>query len=189
MQGAGANAERLVLLQGEDVGLRVDGDTILDADSLRAALISPRISRGSGVEVGGFESFDDLDLFLATSLDNFGLLVAKDPAIATGLVEKSARMGAKTAIAGGSFAYRAPQATSEDRTSFELVVYGHGRDAEALGDGYAELIRTWDRHHRHGPGARITVFPAGTPDAEIGPGRVIEKKHTRVLISWPTSSS
>jgi protein-L-isoaspartate(D-aspartate) O-methyltransferase len=98
-------------------------------------------------------------------------------------------MGAKTAIAGGSFAYRAPQATSEDRTSFELVVYGHGRDAEALGDGYAELIRTWDRHHRHGPGARITVFPAGTPDAEIGPGRVIEKKHTRVLISWPTSSS
>lgn len=189
IQGAGANAERLVLLDGDDVGLRVDGDQSVDADSLSGALMSPRVVRGSGVEVGGFEPFDELDLFLATALDDFGLLVAKEAAIDAGLVEKSARMGAKTALAGGSFAYRASQATTEDRTSFEFVVYGHGLDADGIADEYVELIRAWDRVHRHGPGPRIDVFPAGTPDAEIGEGRLIEKKHTRVLISWPSSSS
>lgn len=189
IQGAGANAERLVLLQGEDIALRVDGDQIVDADGLRGALSLPRVVRKSGVEVGGFEPFDDLDLFLATALDDFGLLVAKPAAIEAGLVERSARMGAKTALAGDSFAYRASQATSEDRTSFEFVVYGHGPDADRIADEYVELIREWDRLHRHGSGARIEVFPAVTPDTEIPEGRLIEKRHTRVLISWPYPTS
>ncbi|GAA4552730.1 methyltransferase, FxLD system [Amycolatopsis samaneae] len=188
MQGAGANDEHLVLLNGEDVGLRIDGDPVLDVGGLRAALNAPRVVLPSGVEVGGFEPFDDLDLFLASAFDDFGLLVAKPAVIESGLVEKSTRMGAKTALAGDSFAYRAPRATSEDRTSFELVVFGHGREAESLGEEYVELIRVWDRVHRHGPGAQVTVFPAGTSDAEIGEGRLIEKKHTRVLISWPSPS-
>ncbi|MEV6639695.1 methyltransferase, FxLD system [Amycolatopsis sp. NPDC051371] len=186
--GAGANAERLVLLSGEDVALRVDGDQVVDADALRDALSLPQVVRESGVEVGGFESFDELDLFLATALDDFGLLVATPEAIESGLVQRSARMGAKTALAGCSFAYRASQATSDDRTSFKFVVYGHGRDGEAVAEEYVALIREWDRLHRHGPGARIEVFPAGTPDAEIGEGRLIEKNHTRVLISWPSPS-
>jgi protein-L-isoaspartate(D-aspartate) O-methyltransferase len=189
MQGAGANAEQLVLLHGEDVGLRVDNDQPVDAEGLRAALTSPRVEHSSGVEVGGFEPFDDLDLWLATALDDFGLLVAKDAAMEAGLVAKSARMGAKTALAGGSFAYRASQATSEDRTAFEFVVYGHGPDADRIAGEYVELIRVWDRAHRRGPGARVEVFPAGTPDMEIPEGRLIEKKHTRVLISWPHPTS
>jgi protein-L-isoaspartate(D-aspartate) O-methyltransferase len=188
IQGAGANTERLVLLQGEDVALQVDDDQIVDTDGLRGALTLPRVVHQSGVEVGGFEPFDDLDLFLATALDDFALLVATPAAIEAGLVERSARMGAKTALAGDSFAYRASQATSEERTSFEFVVYGHGRDAENIAEKYAALIREWDRVHRHGPGARIEVFPVGTPDAEIGEGRLIEKKHTRVLMSWPSPS-
>jgi hypothetical protein len=94
--------------------------------------------------------------------------VAKDAAIDAGLVAKSARMGAKTALAGGgAFPYRASQATSEDRTSFEFVVYGHGPGVDGLAGEYVELIREWDRVHRHGPGARIEVYPAATPDAEI----------------------
>lgn len=186
--GVGANAERLVLLRGEEVALRVDADQAVDGNALGNALSLPQVVRESGVEVRGFESFDELDLFLATALDDFGLLVAKPEAIEAGLVERSARMGAKTALAGGSFAYRASQATSEDRTSFEFVVYGHGHDAEDITAEYVALIREWDRVHRHGPGARIEVYPAGTPDAEIGEGRLMEKKHTRVLVSWPSSS-
>ncbi|HEX5402312.1 MAG TPA: methyltransferase, FxLD system [Pseudonocardiaceae bacterium] len=187
IQGSGANAERLVLLHGEDIALRLDGGQSADAAALSAALSSPRIVRPSGVQVGGFEPFDDLDLFLATELEDFGLLVATAAGIDTGLVERSTRMGAKTALAEGSFAYRASQASSPERTSFEFVVYGHGPDAEVLAARYVEAISEWDRTHRHGPGARIEVFPAGTPDARIGAGRLIEKKHTRVLISWPTT--
>ncbi|MCP2303323.1 protein-L-isoaspartate(D-aspartate) O-methyltransferase [Actinokineospora globicatena] len=188
IQGSGANAERLVLLHGEDVALRLDGDQAADADALSAALTSERVVRPSGVEVGGFEPFDELDLYLATELDGFGLLVATPAAIEAGLAERSARMGAKTALDGVSFAYRASQATTKERTAFEFVVYGHGPDADAVAFRYVELIREWDRTHRGGPGARIEVHPTGTPDTEIGEGRLIDKKHTRVLISWPTSS-
>ncbi|MGC4939279.1 methyltransferase, FxLD system [Kribbella sp. DT2] len=188
MQGAGANDERLILLHGEDVGLRVDDDQdVPTPDSLRDALVSERVTRGSGVEVGGFEPFDDLDLFVATRLDDFGLLVAKDEAISAGLVERSARMGAKTALSRDSFAYRASQSTSEERTSFEFVVYGHGPHADSLVDQYVGLIREWNQLHRGGTGARVEVFPAGADVPVPAGGRVIAKKHTSVLISWPTS--
>ncbi|GAA3083988.1 hypothetical protein GCM10010530_07570 [Kribbella aluminosa] len=188
MQGAGANDERLILLQGEDIALRVDSDQLVTSpDSLRSALTSARVTRGSGIEVGGYEPFDDLDLFMATALDDFGLLVAKDAAIASGVVERSARMGAKTALADDSFAYRASQPTSDERTSFEFIVYGHGPHADQLVDQYIGLIREWDQSHRGGSGARVEVYPAGTDVRVPAGGRLVEKKHTSVLIFWPTS--
>jgi protein-L-isoaspartate(D-aspartate) O-methyltransferase len=188
MQGAGANDERLILLQGEDIALRVDSDQLVTSpDSLRSALTSARVTRGSGVEVGGYEPFDDLDLFIATALDDFGLLVAKDAAIASGVVERSARMGAKTALGDDSFAYRASQPTNEERTSFEFIVYGHGPNADQLVNQHIELIREWDQSHRGGSGARVEVYPAGTDIQVPAGGRVVEKKHTSVLIFWPTS--
>lgn len=189
MQGAGAYDERLILLQGEDVGLRVDDhQDVPSPDSLRSALASQRVAVGSGVEVGGFEPFDDLDLFVATRLDDFGLLVAKDAAIAGGVVERSARMGAKTALSPDSFAYRSSQPTSADRTSFEFVVHGHGPQAGALADRYVGLIREWNQLHRGEPGARVEVFAAGADVRVPAGGRLIEKKHTNVLISWPPAS-
>ena len=189
MQGVGANREHLVLLHGEDVGLRVDGAHQMDPDRLHEALIGPRVERWSGVHIGGFEPFDGLELWLATAVDDFGLLAAKKTAIDSGLVASSTRMGAPTAVADGTFAYRAPaRPVDPDRTRFEFGVYAHGPDAEHLVDRYVDLIRTWDRDHRHGPGARIEAYPAETPDADLTEGRVIDKKHARVLISWPQAT-
>lgn len=68
-------------------------------------------------------------------------------------------------------------------------MYAHGLGADGLAVEYVELIREWNRVHRHGPGARIEVYPVTTPDAEIPEGRLIEKKHTRVLLSWPHPTS
>lgn len=189
MQGAGASNEQLVPLGGPDIALRVDGDQPVNGEALSTALASPRVVHGSGIEVGGTESYDDLDLYLATMLDDFGLLMATQAAIATGAVEKSTRMGAKAAFGVDSFAYRAPRATSEDRSAFELVVYAHGPDADHLAGRYVELIRDWDRTRRHGPGARIDVYPATTPDPALPAGRVVRKKHTVAVISWPSTPS
>lgn len=186
MQGVGAHPERLVLLDGEAVVLRVDGLDKLDADRLRDALFQPKVERWSGVEVGGVEPFDELDMWLASVVDDFGLLAAKNEAIDSGLVAASARMGAKTIVTGGTFAYRAQaRPVDADRTRFEFGVYAHGPEAAALADQYVKLIRTWDRDHRGGARARIKVYPAATPDAELPPGWVIDKKQTRVVISWP----
>ncbi|MGQ0773729.1 MAG: methyltransferase, FxLD system [Pseudonocardiales bacterium] len=186
MQGAGAHTELLVSLNGDEVGLRIDGKQPVDVDRLREALFAPRVERWSGVELGGVEPIDNLDLWLATVVDDFGLLTATKDAIDSGLVAKSTRVGAKTIMAGSTFAYRASARPVDlDRTRFELGVYAHGPEAEALAKEYVELIQTWDRDHRAGPGARIEVYPARTPDAELPLGRVVDKKHTRVVIFWP----
>ncbi len=90
--------------------------------------------------------------------------------------------GAPTMVAGGSFAYRTARRIDSDRSRFEFGVYAHDPDAEGLADQYAGLIRTWDRDHRHGTGARIKVYPAATPDTDLPKGRLIDKRHTRVVI-------
>ncbi len=186
MQGIGAHSERVVALDGDRVSLRIDGEQPVDADHLRDALLGPRVERWSGVEGGRTEPFDDLDLWIATVVDDFGLLTATKEAIDSGLVSKSTRVGAKTMVAGGSFAYRAAaRPVDADRTRFEFGAYGHGPGAVRLAEDYVDLIQAWDRDHCGGPGARIEVYSAAASDAELPPGRVINKRHTRVVISWP----
>ncbi|MGH3888787.1 MAG: methyltransferase, FxLD system [Pseudonocardiaceae bacterium] len=168
MQGAGAHTERLISLDGDEVTLRVDETLPVDADRLRDALFAPRVQRWSGVELGGVEPIDDLDLWLATVVDGFGLLTANKAAIDSGRLPAAARVGAKTILTGGTFAYRAPaRPVDPDRTRFELGVYAHGPQAEALAEQYVELIRAWDRDHRGGLAARIEVYPAATPDVDL----------------------
>jgi len=82
-------------------------------------------------------------------------------------------------VAGGSFAYRASaRPVDAERTRFEFGAYGHGPDAARLAEDYVALIQAWDRDHRGGPGARIEVYSAAASDAELPPGRVINKRHT-----------
>ncbi|MEV8328558.1 hypothetical protein [Kitasatospora sp. NPDC056731] len=76
-----------------------------------------------------------------------------------------------------------PEVTA--RTRFELGAHGHGPAATAAAARLVNEIRTWDREHRGGPGARFEVHPAGTPDGRLPAGRVVDKTHTRITISWP----
>ena len=186
MQGVGAHLERLVALDGGDVVLRVDEQQQIDADRLRDALFGPRVECWSGVV---FDHVDELDLWLATAVPVFGILAATDASIDRGLVARSAtprsaNRGVPTAVSGGSLAYRTKRPI-EGANDFETGVYAHGPEAEALAEEYVELLRTWDCEHRNGPGARIAVYPAATPDEKLPTGRVIDKRHTRVVISWP----
>ena len=186
MQGAGAHTERIISLDGDEVTLRVHEKQPVDADRLREALFAPQVQRWSGVV---FDQVAELDLWLGTAEPVFGILAATDGPIDRGLVARSANprsanRGVPTAVSAGSFAYRTKRSI-EGTSNFETGVYAHGPQAEALAEQYVELIRTWDRDHRSGPRARIEVYPTATPDADLPPGRVIDKKHTRVLISWP----
>lgn len=181
MQGAGAHTERLIPLDGDEVGLRVDEPGSVDADRLREALFGSRVERWSGVV---FDQVDELDFWLGTAIPTFGLLTAKDGPIKRGLVASSAIRGVPTAVSAGNFAYRTKRPI-DGTSEFETGVYAHGPEAESLAEYYAELVRTWDGEHRGGPGARIEVFPPTTPDTDLPAGRVLDKKHTRVVVSWP----
>ncbi|WP_406205271.1 methyltransferase, FxLD system [Kitasatospora sp. NBC_01560] len=188
MQGAGERRERLVLLHEEpqeEVGLRLDDGDQVDVEALSAALASPRQEVWSGVTVGGEESIHDLDLWLATVLDGHARLTATVGARDKGLVASASPLGLATLVAGSTFAYRTVRAVDESRTRFELGAFGHGPAAAAAAAGLVKEIRTWDQDHRGGPGARIEVYPAGTPDDRLPAGRVVDKTHTRISISWP----
>jgi protein-L-isoaspartate(D-aspartate) O-methyltransferase len=185
MQGTGAHEEQMVLLHADDVGLKIDGEHSLSADLLSAALAQPQVERWSGVTVGGMEPFDDLDFWLATTLPQFGILLAQPAAVDAGLVGKWARWGAPTAAAEDSFAYRTLRRVDPDTKRSEFGVFAHGPQADALADRMADLIRAWDHDHRGGPGPRIAVYPATTPDADLPAGLVIDKTHTRIVVSWP----
>nr|WP_261554278.1 methyltransferase, FxLD system [Frankia tisae] len=187
MQGAGESRTDLVLLHGvagEEVGLRLDDGQQVEAVALARALRQPRVERWSGVTVGGFEPFDNLDLWLATVLDGFVLLTGTVQARERGLVASVSPLGVATLADDDSFAYRTVRPTSEERTLFEFGVYGHGPNADALADRLVDQIRVWDRDHRRDQ-ARIEAYPLTTPDDDLPAGRVIDKRHRRITISWP----
>jgi len=183
MQGVGTPTERLVSLDGDEVSLRVDGDQPIDADRLRAALSQPRMQAWSGVTSGGDGRFDGLHLWLAMVLPTFGVLTARKEAVARGVVAHAWALGMPTAVNEGSFAYLGLRPVTPDRKTCEFGVYGHGPDAEELAHQVVRHIQSWDGSSLN---ARIEAYPVGTPDDQLPEGAlVLDKKHTRVVISWP----
>jgi protein-L-isoaspartate(D-aspartate) O-methyltransferase len=184
MQGIGEHRGRAIPLHGEEVGLWVDEGQQLDAVALGEVLSTPRAQAWSGVTVRKREPFSDQDLWLATTLPGFGLLTARQEALDRGLVSPGWRLGTPALVDGGNLAYRAKLRPADpDNTVFEFGAYAHGPDAARVADWLAEQIRQWDRRHR--PKPRMTVHPAGTPDADLPDGFVLEKRHTKIAISWP----
>jgi protein-L-isoaspartate(D-aspartate) O-methyltransferase len=120
-------------------------------------------------------------------LPEFCLLSAKQDAVDSGLVSPSWPMASPALIGrGNSLAYRAKlRPLDAEKTIRELGVYAHGPDAVEVVERFVEQIRIWDRVHRHGPGPRLTVHPAGTPDGDLPAGLVIDRRHTRIVVSWP----
>ncbi|KLL10680.1 protein-L-isoaspartate O-methyltransferase [Protofrankia coriariae] len=183
MQGIGERRERLVSLHGEDIRLRLDDDQQADADGLRAALTTPRAEAWSGTTVGKNTRFDGLHLWLSMALPDFGLLAATKEARKRGLVAHSWGLGIPTALDGASFAYLTFRATSTARERFEFGAYGHGPDAERIAQRMVSHVRSWDGTSLN---ARITAYPAGTPDEQLPAGAlVLNKRRARITISWP----
>jgi len=186
MRGAGENRMSLAVLHDEDgaeVALRLDGHPAPDTGALRTALRSPRAEVWSGVTIGGEESMEHLDLWLTTALDNLPLMAAKPTARQRGIVAAASPIGLPALVDGDSFAYRRSRPTDEE-DRYELGAIGHGPDGHKVAERLVEEIRTWDREHRDHH-ARIEVHPAGTPDDRLPAGRVVDRPHTRVTISWP----
>jgi protein-L-isoaspartate(D-aspartate) O-methyltransferase len=184
MQGVGEHRGRSIPLHDDGVGLWVDEMLVVDAESLGEVLSAPRAEAWSGVTVAKGESFADQDLWLVT-LPDFCLLTAKQEAVDRGLVCPSWRMGTPALVEGDSLAYRSKlRPIDDEQTIYEFGAYGHGPDGVKLAERLAEQIRIWDRDHRDGSGPRLTVHPASTPDADLQDGFVLDKRHTKIVISW-----
>ncbi|MCW2917011.1 MAG: methyltransferase, FxLD system [Actinomycetia bacterium] len=187
MQGAGANhGTGIPLLEGNQVGLWMDECQSIDGAYLDGVLSLPRAEVWSGVTTGPKVPYDDQDLWLATALPGFCLLTAQQEAIDNGIVGLAWRYGTPAFVHGGSVAYRAkPRQVEEDQGVYEFGAYAHGAGADQAAELLAEQIRAWDRAGR--PSPRLSVHPAGTPGADLPSGFVLDKRHTRLVISWPTA--
>ncbi|MGW6770471.1 hypothetical protein ACWGBX_08635 [Streptomyces sp. NPDC055037] len=139
MQGIGENHVRLVLLHdtvGEEVGLRLNGHPEPDAETVRAALVTPPVKAWSGVTLAGNESIEHL----RTVFDNLPLLTGKPAARTRGLVSPISPHRIPALVDGGTFAYRTVRAT-DDPDRFELGVTGHGPYAKETADRWSNRSR------------------------------------------------
>ncbi|MGH3754914.1 MAG: methyltransferase, FxLD system [Pseudonocardiaceae bacterium] len=186
MQGAGEHRGRSIPLHGDDVRLSLDAGQQVDTTALGEVLSTPIVQAWSGVTIRKGSNFGDLGLWLAR-LPGFCLLSATQDAVDRGLVSPTSPLANPALVdRGSSLAYRAKlRPVDANETARELGAYAHGPNAAEAADLFAEQIRIWDRDHRHGPGPRLTVHPADTPDASLPAGLVIDRRHTRIVISWP----
>ncbi|MGH3481590.1 MAG: methyltransferase, FxLD system, partial [Nocardioidaceae bacterium] len=187
IQGAGANVEQVVPLRGSRVLVRFDdGWPDGQPPELDGVLDTPRAEVWSGVTVGGKESFDTLQIWLATAFRGFGRLAAE--------------ASQKEALAGPGVIWFDPVVVKSDSVAYltarraapgisEFGVHAFGLDAPRLAEAMAEQIRVWDRDQRRGSGPIFVVSPRNTPDWRLPEGLVIDKRHSRVTISWPGAAT
>ncbi|MGW4412141.1 hypothetical protein ACWEJ6_49650 [Nonomuraea sp. NPDC004702] len=185
MQGAGAHkgtANRLLAAGGDHaVGLWQDEQDTIDAAALSGVLDTPRVEMWTGITVEADERYSDQDLWLATALPNFSLITASQTALDDGIVALPWRYGTPAYADRANLAYRA-KPRPIDGGLFEFGAVGHGPQAEQAARRLADQIAAWDSAGR--PHPRLSVHPAGTPDADLPDGHVLDKKHTRLVISW-----
>jgi protein-L-isoaspartate(D-aspartate) O-methyltransferase len=190
MQGAGRHRAWTVTLDEAGVSLRGDepADADVDGAGLAGVLAAERAEAWSGVTAREGEHVAGLDLWLAT-IPGQCMLTASQDAIDRGLAAPEWIGGMFALADGGSLAYLArPRPVDDERTAFEFGACGHGPRGAELAERMAGQLRAWDREHRHGPGPDLAVHPAGTPASDLPPGRVIRKRHTTMLLSWPGAS-
>jgi protein-L-isoaspartate(D-aspartate) O-methyltransferase len=99
------------------------------------------------------------------------------------MADPASPMATPTVLSADGFAYVTFRRLADD--VFEFGAYGHGPDGHRLATQVVEHIRTWDRDHRHGAPATITVYPARAALPPMSGGRVIQKRHTTVTLTRP----
>ncbi|MFI5863677.1 methyltransferase, FxLD system [Streptomyces sp. NPDC051546] len=180
MQGEGEHTERLLLIRGKEIALRFDDGWPADTEALNGVFDTEPVEAWSGVSVARTEPFTGLQIWLVSALDGF-CLMAVDPDLDTGLVAPQNKQSCLALLDGDSFAYLTIR---RDGDRAEFGVHGYGPRAEDVSAALVEQIRTWDRDHRQDEPV-IYAYPISTPETDLPAGRVITKRHRRIVISWP----
>ncbi|MFR9725045.1 methyltransferase, FxLD system [Streptomyces sp. MS19] len=184
MQGVGAHHQQSMQLPGAPgVTLNFDDDPPADPSLLAGVLDTPRAETWTGVSVAGQEPISTLQMFLAAHVPTY-CNMAIDPEHATGRIGPTGLPFSMVAIDGPNFGYAVVRRDQERQTA-EFGFHTFGPDRLGFAERLADTVRTWGEHYRSGPDPRVTIHPAGTP-ADRLPGRVVDKTHSRVSISWPS---
>ena len=183
-QGTGAHRGMRLQLRGGQITFGLDDEFPVDTEALGHALTMGRSEVWSGARIGRTEPLATVQMRLATAFHGFCWISITDE-VGREVIDLRGKKSAVAAIeTDGSFAYVLTRATDED-SEVEFGVHAYGPSAESLAERVAEELRIWSREYRGGSGPVFQIEPAGTPDEQLPAGRVIDKTHSRITISWP----
>lgn len=197
LRGAFAGPETIVPL-GQQTGILAESDPRpAGAEDLESLLAQPGETIRTGVQVTTADMYAGLGLWLATRepglgrLSSFGAAANPGPG-APGPVPAAGRpgMGLLASAHGCAALVRLDDPAGQHGPSgpsrFELGACPFGRDGTRLAARLAGHVRDWHATGRPSlAGLRVGAYPAGTALPGRGPATVIDKRHTRLLISWP----
>jgi protein-L-isoaspartate(D-aspartate) O-methyltransferase len=185
MQGEGAHDARYVDI-AEGVHLRLDEGQQIDSATLVGLLDTPRVDAWVDASLPPRTVLSDMDLWLAAHLspgvEEFVVLSAQEGAVESGTVAPSWRFGTPAILDEGSFAYRSALRWTDAK--FDLGAYAHGSAAQAAADRMVLHMRAWLDAGQ--PPPALYVLPAMTPDGDLPAGTVLDKRHSRLVLTFIT---
>jgi protein-L-isoaspartate(D-aspartate) O-methyltransferase len=170
----------------DGVHLRLDEGQQVDPSAIGALLVQPREQVWAGVSLPGRTVLGDLDLWLAAHLtdaeDVFVLLTAQQEAVDAGIVAPAWRFGTPAVLRDDTFSYRSALRWTD--SLFDLGACAHGPAAAATAGRMVEHMRAWV--DAGCPAPVLHVVPAETPDGDLPAGTVLDKRHSRAVLTFAT---
>ncbi len=213
MVGAFAGPESFVPL-GPQPGLRVQADDgrPLDTGALYQALTGAVTDMPTALRSAGLAEAGDLDLWLTLAEPGLtrltlmgtrsghasrtplmpmgGLAGTGGPA---GLLGAAAILSARQTPEPDLEPELEPEPSGEpelgvDARPGEIVVRGYGAGGAGLAGYLAGRALTWQRLGRPGTSSlRLSAYPAGTPAEQVEGTIVIDRRHVRLALGWPSA--
>ncbi|RAY15425.1 methyltransferase, FxLD system [Actinomadura craniellae] len=184
VQGDGASAIRYLDI-ADGVHLRLDEGEQIAPACVEGILARPRQEAWAGVSLPPRTALPDLDMWLATRLREESVtLSAQEEAVASGIVAPAWRFGTPATLHDGTFAYRSELRWTDRR--FDLGAYAHGPAAAAAAGRMVEHMRAWV--DAGCPAPALEVVPARTPDGDLPDGAVLDKRHSRLILTFNATS-
>jgi protein-L-isoaspartate(D-aspartate) O-methyltransferase len=188
LRGPAAGPEQFRLLDREsELVLITSGECPIDGTVLATLATRPVATLATGVDAASRQRFNGFALWFAVSEPRACALSEVDPGTALGRVP--IRLGPYRMTAGlAAGAGLAVLARSGDDT---LTAVGYGPGGERRAAELAGHLRGWAAAGRPtSDGLRIDAYrlPAVADDTagtQQAAGRVVEKRHTRLVLSWP----
>ncbi|HET8658774.1 MAG TPA: methyltransferase, FxLD system [Micromonosporaceae bacterium] len=194
MRGAMAGPDLVRMLDREaGLALMTQQPDELDAQRLRRALDTPPVELATGVAAGPMELFDGVALWLAVhDARCCGLSETRPAGPPAAQPPEPARLGYAVfgapgwrmtigVIEGASLA-----ALARGSGDGAVMVHGYGPAGDRLGADLVRLVRAWaDAGRPAAQGLRIDAYRRGAPGPDPDGGPVVEKPHTRFVLSWP----
>ena len=164
------------------VNVYYDIDQTVDAEALRPALTTDKITEWTDVTVHGQEPFDRVWLRLTASDASTVRIQADEHAISSGLCTPAIGSRTPALVEGGSLAYFAVQRLDTTPPRWKTGAIGHGPDAARLVARLIRQIEAWGNARIADP--EIIVYPSARSAPDQTHAMVIRKIGSTLVIRY-----